>query len=360
MKLYIYIFLLSVFPLIALAQYIPPKVYLKHDVAVNHRLDVNNHYNQSLFPSIKKGYVEFSYSNSSHYPVYLTGDFANWRQNAYWMSYNDRVYQVRVKLKKGRTYHYKFITPVGSIEDPSNPEMVDDGIAGFCSVIHIDNQSKIKAPINNKIFHRRSESEHFILLTKSNQITNTTTIERILSKCEGIYCYLTNFLELDSPPTAKIIIRYRQQSHSKAVAVRVGNTITYTSHKFSYGIIAHELTHLLAGQAKNMFLSEGLAMFVQSIVPQNRSENLYTSAKNLKQNNKLMSLEKLITVKSFINHPNKKSLYLQAGAFYKYLFDTYDKSKILRYYYSGSESIFGIENLAELQEKYETYLSDKK
>jgi 1,4-alpha-glucan branching enzyme len=70
--------------------------------------------------------------------VSLAGTFNNWDPNANPMQKGDNgLWRTTVELTPG-TYQYKFVVDGTWVEDPSNPETVDDGYGGVNSVLTVE------------------------------------------------------------------------------------------------------------------------------------------------------------------------------------------------------------------------------
>lgn len=70
--------------------------------------------------------------------VQLAGTFTNWDPNVYTLARGeDGLWRVEVSLDPG-THLYKFVVDGTWIEDPANPETVDDGHGGVNSVIIVE------------------------------------------------------------------------------------------------------------------------------------------------------------------------------------------------------------------------------
>jgi len=328
------------------------------NLIVNHYYNIEINYDTNLFPKKVDNYVEFYFPYTNFNIVFLSGNFVNWEPNKIMMKKLGGKFLAKLKLDNGKNYQYKFVTPIGWMEDPNNPEVVDDSFAGFNSVLKIDKNGNILEPKIIKIFDRKSESKNFILFTRTNDIKNEYSCFVILSWCESIFNYLTNTLNIKEIYTNKIMIRYRKQKSSNASAVTVGNIVTFTYPSFNYSIVTHELTHILAKNSANIFLSEGLATYIGSEIPEDYSLELI-----LKLNaiiNKLriyIPLNEIFKKSNFILDKNVSILYTESGAFFKFMFDNYNKENIMNFYYSGKIEDLNEKSFEELEYKFTNYIN---
>jgi 1,4-alpha-glucan branching enzyme len=82
--------------------------------------------------------VEFEVDFPDAGAVYLAGEFNGWDPNANPMvKGDDGLWRGSIELDPG-TYQYKFVVDGTWIEDPGNPESVDDGHGGVNSVLVVE------------------------------------------------------------------------------------------------------------------------------------------------------------------------------------------------------------------------------
>ncbi len=88
--------------------------------------------------------VVFVYKNPNARTVYLSGDFVKWDPKGVPMKRQpDGTFVAVVKLEPG-TYQYKFVVDGVWMEDPDNPDKVDDGYGGFNSVAKVVAPTKLQ------------------------------------------------------------------------------------------------------------------------------------------------------------------------------------------------------------------------
>jgi len=98
-------------------------------------------------PVAVDGGVEFSYEAPSATSVHLAGEFNSWDPTALPMvdEDGDGVWEIVTELQAGRSYEYKFVIDGGVswLEDPLNPNTVDDNHGGVNTVLSIDEDGSV-------------------------------------------------------------------------------------------------------------------------------------------------------------------------------------------------------------------------
>ena len=74
----------------------------------------------------------------------LAGNFNGWNKQANPMTADTNgVWSIKMDLKKGKTYLYKFVIDGYWVADPDNPNTVSDGMGG------VNSELDLKEPKNN-------------------------------------------------------------------------------------------------------------------------------------------------------------------------------------------------------------------
>lgn len=78
--------------------------------------------------------------------VYLFGEMNNWNRNASPLFFSDGVWQIDLELNPGR-YQYQLMADGKEMLDPHNPNVVDNNIGGFNSLMTVGNVNFMDVPV---------------------------------------------------------------------------------------------------------------------------------------------------------------------------------------------------------------------
>jgi 1,4-alpha-glucan branching enzyme len=96
-------------------------------------------------PSLQADGVTFTYYDPDRRAarVALVGSFNNWDPRGYELRANlfappsAGLWQITIPSPPSGKYRYKFLVDDGWIDDPENPERLEDGYGGFASILEV-------------------------------------------------------------------------------------------------------------------------------------------------------------------------------------------------------------------------------
>jgi cyclomaltodextrinase / maltogenic alpha-amylase / neopullulanase len=93
-----------------------------------------------LLEKSQKEKVTFTFDpkGKAYKSVFLFGEMNNWNRSASPMVFRDGIWQIELELNPGR-YQYQLFTDGKEILDPNNPDIVDNNIGGFNSLMTVGN-----------------------------------------------------------------------------------------------------------------------------------------------------------------------------------------------------------------------------
>lgn len=89
-------------------------------------------------PKIVADGVEFSINVPDATYVTIAGNFNGWNPRVTELSKNDSgIWSIKLTLKLGKKYYYKYVVDGYQLADPDNPNTVSDGYGGVNSVVEV-------------------------------------------------------------------------------------------------------------------------------------------------------------------------------------------------------------------------------
>lgn len=307
-------------------------------------------WDSAFFPEMSASGVTFRFPDIGQDWIELSGSFWDWKRRERLISKNG-VYAVTVPLTDG-AYQYKFRLPrlSGWLPDPNNPEMVDDGHAGFNSAIRVMG-GRIDQPRPQKLFDRKSESARFVIYWNSIEFSPDGMMD-LIERAEGAFPGLARFLESETA-TRPVIIHYRKGLSANADGVTVGNRIYITRPAIDPSLLVHELTHALR-LGRSSVMSEGLATCMDSIYS-GTLVGLHLAVRDALAAKTYLPIRQIFYA-DFINNPNVHLCYTESGSFLAWLLDQHGMPVVLRLCRGESfESIFGTD-LQDLERQYTDWI----
>jgi hypothetical protein len=304
-------------------------------------------WDRSMFPEMTDDGVVFRFPDIGYSWIEITGDFAEWKRFQPLVRYNDHYYAV-VRLPDG-THQYKYRMSPGWLPDPNNPDMVDDGYAGFNSVIRIADR-EVLPPREQQVFDRRTESRSILFIWRSQDFREAE-VRAAVNEMENIASCLREYLIARRP--FKVTIFYRSIQSRHAGGVTVGDKIWITMPGLNLSAIAHELTHHIR-PAPNSLMSEGLAMLMQTSYDLS-TYRLHADTREAIEQGRYIPLTEVLNA-GFIKHPDLRVLYSESGSFVAYLIAVYGRRNVLLLYEGYSPETALGKSLTDLESDWKNWL----
>jgi hypothetical protein len=294
--------------------------------------------------------------------AFLTGDFAEWNPEAFPMTREGDFYSVSISLPSGQSYKYKFVTDIGWIFDPNNPEKQDDTYSGFNSILHLDEEGEVLPHTEIRFFDRKSSNSFADLYTSTESFPNEPAVDSILERTERIAQRIMSILDIPAP-TERIAIYFRREAGKNASGLIVGTDIFLTAGSFNYNLIAHEMVHLLSPGGFSFFGSEGFAEALSQNLDlsfvREYPQWYHTEVKGFGNLGELVSFKDIIEKEDFILQENVHQLYTQSASAFLFLMENHEPKIVQQYSQTGNPALIGYSSLEEFEEDYVDFIGQR-